>query len=183
MRRARAGNHAPAAEARRPRATFSGSTSATVAVQGGLGHLPTPRVRPASCLKLPVAAFDYLCGSSNALTAMYEYPDELLHAPLVAPAGRHSHAHGLLDTIFARVRAGYLLSSDAMPAPPPPQLSERIAAAARAWDSLAASGRHVTFDAGENGRVRIELRDERGTRLAALGPSQLFDLIETEARG
>jgi hypothetical protein len=69
-----------------------------------------------------------------------------------------------------------------IPATPPPHLAENIAAAARAWNSLAVSGRHVAFDTGPDGKVRIEVQDQNGNRLESLRPSSLFDLIDLEGQ-
>ena len=63
---------------------------------------------------------------------------------------------------------------------PPEHLAENIAAAGRAWASLAASGRHVVFEQGANGRVTIELQDDSGNRLESVGPTQLFELLDQE---
>lgn len=68
-----------------------------------------------------------------------------------------------------------------MPPRPPRHLAANIAAAGRAWDSLAAAGRHVAFEQGPDGRVTIELQDDHGNRLESVGPVQLFDLIDSES--
>jgi hypothetical protein len=67
------------------------------------------------------------------------------------------------------------------PPRPPRHLAANIAAAGRAWDSLAAAGRHVAFEQGPDGRVTIELQDDHGNRLESVGPVQLFDLIDSES--
>jgi hypothetical protein len=66
-------------------------------------------------------------------------------------------------------------------ATPPPHLADNIAAAARAWNSLAVSGRHVSFEQGPDGKLTIELQDENGNKLDGVAPSALFDLIDSEA--
>ncbi len=65
-----------------------------------------------------------------------------------------------------------------IPPSPPEELTERIATAARAWEALAASHRHVSFSQ-TGGRIGVELTAEDGV-VTPLSPSALFDLIEQE---
>lgn len=65
-----------------------------------------------------------------------------------------------------------------IPPRPPAELTEQIAVAARAWEALAASDRHVSFSR-TGGRISVELTGENGVA-KPLSPSDLFDLIEQE---
>ena len=47
---------------------------------------------------------------------------------------------------------------------PPPEVQREMAAAALAWNDLAAQGREVRFGTGRDGRVSIELTDSRSGR-------------------
>lgn len=61
----------------------------------------------------------------------------------------------------------------------PLELSANIAAAARAWDTLAAAGQSVSFDdSGE--RLRIVLAGEHGSEAMTLSGSELFALIDRD---
>lgn len=96
-------------------------------------------------------------------------------AKLSAPTKQASGAFAAaLDTAQ---RAG---ATEAVPPSPPPELAERIASAARAWEALAASGRHVSFTQAPGGRTQIELAGDDGSAAASLTGSQLFDLIDRE---
>jgi hypothetical protein len=66
---------------------------------------------------------------------------------------------------------------------PPPELGEKIAAAAHAWSALAATNRYVVFNETVEGRVAVELQDEDGRALETLDLASLFDLIEDEGSG
>ncbi len=65
-----------------------------------------------------------------------------------------------------------------IPPTPPAELTEQIAVAARAWEALAASDRHVAFSE-TGGRASVELVAEDGVA-TPLSPLGLFDLIERE---
>lgn|GEM_PF-2153027 len=78
---------------------------------------------------------------------------------------------------LARAQAGRQAAALVEPTPPP-ELAAHIFAAARAWDSLAAAGRHVSFEQAPNGRVSIQLQDEDGNNLESVPVGRLFDLIE-----
>jgi hypothetical protein len=66
---------------------------------------------------------------------------------------------------------------------PPPELGEKIAAAAHAWAALAATNRYVVFSETVEGRIAVELQDEDGLQLETLNLTGLFDLIEDEGGG
>jgi len=65
-----------------------------------------------------------------------------------------------------------------IPASPPEELAQTIATAARAWEALATSDRHVSFTE-TGGRIAVELTADDGV-VTRLRPSALFDLIEQE---
>lgn len=66
---------------------------------------------------------------------------------------------------------------------PPPELGEKIAAAAHAWAALAATNRYVVFSETLEGRITVELQDEDGQQLETLNLAGLFDLIEDQGGG
>jgi hypothetical protein len=57
-----------------------------------------------------------------------------------------------------------------------------MAAAARTWHALAASGRELRFDEAGNGRVAVALHRTSGERLAVLDLDDVYTLIEHERR-
>ena len=63
---------------------------------------------------------------------------------------------------------------------PPPEVQREIAAAQRAWRSLAAQGREVRFEAHADGHVSIELTDRAGHPLDEIGPLGLFRLLKLQ---
>jgi hypothetical protein len=68
-------------------------------------------------------------------------------------------------------------SSGAVPASPPPEVLDAIAAAHAACERLDAAGRHVRFDLDEiTGRLACELTDGEGARLRSLSPGEVLDL-------
>lgn len=95
--------------------------------------------------------------------------------------GSAEHDPFAFVSALAWAEAGAVPETDEAPPSPPRYLAANIAAARRAWDSLAAAGRHVAFELGPNGRVSIELQDAEGNLLSTVGPSQLFELIDQEA--
>ena len=71
------------------------------------------------------------------------------------------------------------VSVSALPASPPPELSDAIAAAADAYDQLAASGRSLHFALDPpTGRLTIQLQDSAGNVLSTLSPSQVLDAAD-----
>ncbi len=76
-------------------------------------------------------------------------------APVTASSGDHADA----------------VTVDTLPASPPPELSKEIAAAARAYEDLLASGRRLHFDfESQSGRLKIELSDRDGNVLCTVSP-------------
>ena len=69
--------------------------------------------------------------------------------------------------------------ADTLPQSPPPELGAHIAEAARAWEALAASGRHVSFSSSPGGRTQIELSGDHGSN-SVMSAGELFALIERE---
>ena len=98
-----------------------------------------------------------------------------------APAKQGATATGQFSEALAKAQGPR--SADAViPPSPPPELADHIAAAARAWEALSASGRHVAFDGDGSGRVRIELHDGDG-RSETLSGSGLMDMIDELGEG
>ncbi len=107
--------------------------------------------------------------------------------PLLPPtpsggAGRPAApTRGTSDFSAALARAEKAAASDAVVGvTPPPELAAHIAAAARAWEALSASGRHVSFDDDLDGGLSIRLHDDGDGPSGRLTASQLFDLIDQE---
>lgn len=71
-------------------------------------------------------------------------------------------------------------ATTASDAGPPPEVLAQTAAAARTWESLAASGREVHFEENPGGHVGITLRRSSGERLAVLDLNDLYTLIDQE---
>jgi hypothetical protein len=64
-----------------------------------------------------------------------------------------------------------------IPACPPPEVLDAIAAAHAAYERLDAAGRHVRFDLDEaTSRLVCELTDGEGARLRSLSPRGVLDL-------
>ena len=87
---------------------------------------------------------------------------------------------GDFSAALSRAEASAKPAGGAVPATPPAELAAHIAAAARAWDSLAGGGQHVSFDQDQDGRLTIALHDESNGRSERGGPAALFDLIDQE---
>jgi hypothetical protein len=60
-------------------------------------------------------------------------------------------------------------------ASPPPEVSAEVRAAARAAARLHELGRELRFEQGEDGRLRVELRDREGNVLRQVPTSEVFD--------
>lgn len=67
------------------------------------------------------------------------------------------------------------LSSD-IPPTPPPEVLEAMDAAARVARELHERGRELRFVTGDDGRLRIELRDLDGNVLRRIPPTELLDI-------
>lgn len=90
-------------------------------------------------------------------------------------------AHQPSGTFAAALRsAERTTAASDIPPSPPPELAERIAAAARAWSALAAEGRYISFTDSPEGGTRIELTADDGRDATQLTASDLFALIDRE---
>jgi hypothetical protein len=65
---------------------------------------------------------------------------------------------------------------DEIPSSPPPEVRAQVAAAARRHDELAAAGRRLHFDMGDDGRVRVEVHDDEGLVLRQIPLSEALDV-------
>lgn len=103
----------------------------------------------------------------------------LVKAPAPAGAG-----NGLFGAALAKASSADAPLGGAAGAPaPPPELADHIAAAARAWEALSQSGRHVSFSQSPDGRVAIQLHDIDDDQTETLSGVGLFDLIDGGGRG
>jgi hypothetical protein len=86
-----------------------------------------------------------------------------------------------MSSRFARSSRAARVRSGDVPASPPPEVLDAIAAAHAAWERLDAAGRHVRFDLSETtGRLACELTDAEGMRLQSLSPRAVLDLAAGE---
>lgn len=67
--------------------------------------------------------------------------------------------------------------ASALPAPPP-EVSAEVQGAARAAARLHELGRELRFDQGDDGRLRVELRDHDGNVLRQVPTPEIFDFAE-----
>jgi hypothetical protein len=82
-----------------------------------------------------------------------------------------------MSSPFARSSRAARIRSGDIPASPPPEVLDAIAAAHAACERLDASGRHVRFDLDETtGRLLCELTDGEGARVRDLSPRAVLDL-------
>jgi hypothetical protein len=63
-------------------------------------------------------------------------------------------------------------------ASPPPEVSAEVRDAARAAARLHELGRELRFDHGEDGRLKVELRDTDGNTLRSVPTAEIFDFAE-----
>lgn len=144
----------------------------------------------ASGLKLHSAAFDYAGDSRQGSTSRDSLSPVTANFDPTEPSASDEAIEHLaaawigseapeLSSVSGEERV--VRSIGETPPRPPRHLAANIAAAGRAWDSLAAAGRHVAFEQGPDGRVTIELQDDHGNRLESVDPVQLFDLIDRES--
>jgi hypothetical protein len=103
----------------------------------------------------------------------------LVKAPAPAGAGNGPFGAALAKAQSADGPLGAPVDAPA----PPAELADHIAAAARAWEALSQSGRHVSFSQSPDGRVAIELHDIDDDQTETLSGSSLFDLIDRGGRG
>jgi hypothetical protein len=102
-------------------------------------------------------------------------PDGAAGVPRTPPVAASGDLFG---ATLARAQQASRNAAEWVQATPPPDLSAHIAAAARAWDALADGGRHVSFEEGSTGHLRIELQDDDGNSLESLSVGRLFELID-----
>lgn len=67
-----------------------------------------------------------------------------------------------------------LASASALPSPPP-EVSAEVQDAARAATRLHELGRELRFEQGDDGRLRVELRDHDGNVLRQVPTPEVFD--------
>lgn len=90
-------------------------------------------------------------------------------SPAVSTGGRTSQA---------------AVSDDTIPASPPPEVMDEIAAAMHAADRLAAGGREVRFDLDSpTGKVSAGLHDLEGHLLSKLALSEVLDVADGGSAG
>jgi hypothetical protein len=70
-----------------------------------------------------------------------------------------------------------LASATTVPSPPP-EVSAEVQDAARAAARLHELGRELRFDRGEDGGLRVELRDHDGNVLRQVPTAEIFDFAE-----
>jgi hypothetical protein len=92
----------------------------------------------------------------------------------VAEPRRNGHgAQGAKGADFARD-----LSVASAVSSPPPEVGAEVQDAARAAAHLHELGRELRFDQGDDGRLRIELRDHDGNVLRQVPTAEIFDFAE-----
>lgn len=90
------------------------------------------------------------------------------------PGPRRRAADGVQDgPAFASELAG--ARSAAGPAGPPPEVGDEVRAAARAAANLHDLGRELRFERGDDGSLRVELRDLKGNVLRTVAPTEVLD--------
>jgi hypothetical protein len=87
--------------------------------------------------------------------------------------GNGNGAHGAKGADFARD----LSVASALPSPPP-EVSAEVQGAARAAARLHELGRELRFEQGDDGRLRVELRDHDGNVLRQVPTAEIFDFAE-----
>jgi hypothetical protein len=90
--------------------------------------------------------------------------------PVPEPHRDGNGAAGVKGADFARD----LSVASALPSPPP-EVSAEVRAAARAAAPLHELGRELRFDQGDDGRLRVELRDHAGNVLRQVPTGEVFD--------
>ena len=82
-----------------------------------------------------------------------------------------------MSSRFARSSRAPRVRSADIPASPPQEVLDAIAAAHAACERLDEAGRHVRFDLDEaTGRLLCELTDAEGAHLRSLSPRAVLDL-------
>jgi hypothetical protein len=90
--------------------------------------------------------------------------------PVPEPPRDGNGAHGATGADFARD----LRVASALPSPPP-EVSAEVQGAARAAARLHELGRELRFEQGDDGRLRVELRDHDGNVLRQVPTAEIFD--------
>jgi len=90
--------------------------------------------------------------------------------PVPEPPRNGNGAHGPKGADFARD----LSVASALPSPPP-EVSAEVQGAARAAARLHELGRELRFEQGDDGRLRVELRDHDGNVLRQVPTPEVFD--------
>lgn len=93
--------------------------------------------------------------------------------PVPEPHRNGSGVGGAKGADFARD----LARAAAVPSPPP-EVSAEVRGAARAAARLHELGRELRFDQGDDGRLRVELRDRDGNVLRQVPTAEIFDFAE-----
>lgn len=109
-----------------------------------------------------------------------------MSSPIASPQGPTAPAALSVELAAARAAGGTIqrtaapqaaVAFDALPASPPPEVLEQMAAAAKTYDALAAQGRELRFARDtQSGRTAIEVRDRAGRLLKTLSPAQALDV-------
>src|SRR5262245_31262211 len=93
--------------------------------------------------------------------------------PVPEPQRNGGGARGPQGADFARD----LSTATAVPSPPP-EVSAEVRAAAPAAARLHEQGRELRFDHGDDGGLRVELRDHDGNVLRRVPTGEIFDFAE-----
>lgn len=93
--------------------------------------------------------------------------------PVPEPRRDGNGTRGAKGADFARD----LSLATALPSPPP-EVGAEVQDAARAAARLHELGRELRFEQGDDGRLRIELRDHAGNVLRQVPTAEIFDFAE-----
>jgi hypothetical protein len=93
--------------------------------------------------------------------------------PMPEPHRNRNGVDGAKGADFARD----LSVASAIPTPPP-EVSAEVQGAARAAARLHELGRELRFEHGDDGRLRVELRDHDGNILRQVPTAEIFDFAE-----
>jgi hypothetical protein len=74
--------------------------------------------------------------------------------------------------------AADLASASGAVSSPSTEVSAEVREAARAAARLHEMGRELRFDRGDDGRIKVELRDTGGNVLRSVPPTEIFDFAE-----
>ncbi len=65
---------------------------------------------------------------------------------------------------------------------PPRRVWREVDDAAQAWEDLQSEGREVHFEIGDDGRLRIEMRDLDGNVISPMSASEVLAVVSRPAR-